>query len=713
MRPDIAWAGRLRERLRRWRGSAARPSLAGRMLTLLVLGVVVIYAIANLGLWWASTRLLEDSLKKQAVQWITELDELGTPHLAASRRKPLAAIDQRLRNFPEIRHVRYYDARGRLLAGYGTPTRTASALSAGQMQAARARADSDAPYVIDQDGSGESGTLRMLAPLRVRAIARDGAFGFRFDGQRSQNVRVIGYLDLGIDARYYHQEFMRSVLLGSGLIAVLLLLALIAGRWLVRRWLAPLTELRVPLERLARGDTSVTVARHTGHAEIEAIGAAVQQLQRLADHDLLTGLPNRGCFTRSLEQERKRLQQSGGSSALYFIDLDQFKYINDTLGHGAGDQLLVQVAQVLRHRLRTSDLLARFGGDEFMVLAHDVTVAQALELAAGINHAVNEARIVERGTVCSTGASVGIALLGDHAYTVEELLAQADMACYAAKAFGRNNFRLYEPQDAERLRMGADFRQSQLLKEALRDGLLCLHYQPMMGLRRGERPYYEALLRMPGDDAELILPESFLPAAQRFGLLAEIDRWVIEHAFDSLADARRRGRDIGISVNLSGHSFSDPALFEFIRERLARNGLHGGEVMFEVTEQTAVRNLERADPLMRGLLDCGCHIALDDFGAGFSSFGYLRHLPVDFIKIDGAFVRNMAVDRLDQAMVRAIVDVAHTLEKRTVAEYVQDERTVELLRGSGVDFVQGHYIGRPSQEFAPPRAALARPVNPM
>jgi diguanylate cyclase (GGDEF)-like protein len=551
----------------------------------------------------------------------------------------------------------------------------------------------------------------MLAPLRVRAIARDGAFGFRFDGQRDQSVRVIGYLDLGIDAGYYHQEFMRSVLLGSGLIAALLLLALLAGRWLVRRWLAPLTELRVPLERLARGDTSVTVARHTGHAEIEAIGAAVQQLQRLADHDLLTGLPNRGCFMRWLEQERRRLQESGGRSALYFIDLDQFKYINDTLGHGAGDQLLAQVAQALRRRLRVSDLIARFGGDEFVVLAHDVTAAQALELAAGINHAVNEARIVERGTVCSTGASVGIALLGGEPYTVEELLAQADMACYAAKAFGRNGYRLYEPQDAERLRMGADFRQSQLLKTALRDGLLRLHYQPMIGLRRGERTYYEALLRMPGKDTELVLPEVFLPAAQRFGLLAEIDRWVIENALGSLAGARRQGRDIGISINLSGHSFADPALYEFIRERLAHNGLAGGEVMFEVTEQTAVRNLERADPLMRGLLDCGCHIALDDFGAGFSSFGYLRHLPVDFVKIDGAFVRNMAADRLDQAMVRAIVDVAHTLEKRTVAEYVQDGRTVELLRGSGVDFVQGHYIGRPSQELAPPTPAPARPAG--
>ena len=702
MRPDTRWRDRILERLRSWRRPAGRPSLAGRLLMLLVLGVVVIYAIANLGLWWASTRLLEDSLQKQAVQWIAELDELGTPHFAGSQRARLPAVDQRLRNFPEIRHVRYYDARGKLLAEYGTSTSTAAALSDAQMQAARAPADSEAPYVLDRDGAGEPGTLQILAPLRVRAIPRDGAFGFRFDGQRNQSVRVIGYLDLGIDTGYYHQEFMRSMLRGSGLIAALLLLALVPGRWLVRRWLAPLTELRVPLERLARGDTSVTVARHTGHAEIEAIGAAVQQLQRQADHDLLTGLPNRGYFTRSLEQERQRLQQSGGCSALYFIDLDQFKYINDTLGHGAGDQLLVQVAQVLRHRLRTSDLLARFGGDEFMVLAHDVTVAQALELAAGINHAVNEARIVERGTVCSTGASVGIALLGGDSYTVEELVAQADMACYAAKAFGRNNYRLYEPQDAERLRMGADFRQSQLLKEALRDGLLSLHYQPMVGLRRGERPYYEALLRMPGEDAELALPDSFLPAAQRFGLLAEIDRWVIEHALGSLADARRGGRDIGISVNLSGHSFSDPAMFEFIRERLAHNGLQGGEVMFEVTEQTAVRHRERADPLMRGLLDCGCHIALDDFGAGFSSFGYLRHLPVDFVKIDGAFVRNMAADRLDQAMVRAIVDVAHTLEKRTVAEYVQDGRTVELLRRSGVDFVQGHFIGRPSQEFTPP-----------
>lgn len=695
------------KRIASWRASD-KQSLAGRLAAMLLLGMLVIFAIAMVGLWWTSSRLLEDSLKKQALQWIAELDELGTPQYAARGGRHLAAIDRRLKNFPEIAFVRYYDPSGeRVIGAYGVrAAESAPALTAEQLSAAREPPDADAPYFVGREqGSAGGQYLRIIAPVRVKSIAQDGAFGFRFEGDRRENVRVIGYIDLGIDAAYYRKEFGKSIAFGSSVIAAMLLLALLAGRWLMRRWLAPLAELRVPLERLAQGDTSVQVESRSGHAEIAAIGDAVKRLQRLADHDPLTGLANRTHFARVMELELQRLGRAAGRSALYFVDLDQFKYVNDTLGHAVGDRLLVQVAELLRRRLRETDVISRFGGDEFTVLARDVSPVQAAEMAELINRLVQEARIAEGGRVFTTSCSIGIAMLDGAVHSVTELLAQADMACYAAKSSGRNSFRLYESGNAENLRMGLDFSQSQLIKQAIREDRFQLLYQPMVGLKRADRMYYEVLLRMQGPDAELVLPASFLPAAQHFGLLVDIDHWVIEHSLRALAEFRRRGRDVGFSINLSGQSFEDRSLFGFIQDQLTRNEIAGDKVMFEITEQTAVCGIDRAQQLIQGLMRSGCHIALDDFGAGFSSFSYLKNLPVDFIKIDGSFVQNMAADALDQAMVRSIIDVARTLGKRTVAESVQDAKTVELLTASGVDFMQGYYLGEPSARLT------ARPLR--
>jgi len=669
---------------------------------MLLLGMLVIYLITNIGLWWASTYLLDNSLRKQAVQWVAELDELGTLHYVFRNRPHLAVIDQRLKNFPEILFVRYYDRQGRrVIAQYGSPPpEVARNLTEEQMHAAQEPPESDAPYPMTRETAGSGPPyLRIIAPLRVKSIARDGAVGFRFKGAGRERVRVVGYIELGLNAAYYSREFNKSMAFGSGLVAFLLLLTLLAGRWLVRHWLAPLVELRVPLERLANGDTSVRVESSGGHAEIAAISKAVEQLQRLAEHDPLTGLVNRARFARIMEMEIVHRSESHTQSALYFVDLDQFKYVNDTLGHAIGDRVLVQVADVLRRRLREVDVVARFGGDEFMVLARDVSASQAAEIANSIIHMVRNERIVDGDHAFNTSCSIGATMMDGARYSVAELLSQADIACYAAKSRGRNIFHFYEPSDQEKQRMSSDLNQSQLLKEALRENGFRMQYQPIVGLGRPKQIYYEVLLRMQNQVQDLVLPSEFLPAADRFGLMVDIDRWVIEHALCALAQFRRDGHNIGFTVNLSGQSFEEPSLFDFIQNHLWRNGLTGTDVIFEITEQSAVRYMDKAQRLIQGLVDIGCRFALDDFGAGFSSFGYLKHLPVDFIKIDGTFVQHMADDVLDQAMVRSIIDVAHTLGKLTVAESVEDARTLKLLRASGADFAQGSYLGKPSEKL--------------
>ncbi len=709
-RMRAAWYVRLSNIRRWWRKPNPPPSLAGRILGMLMLGMLVIYLIANIGLWWASTRLLDNSLRKQAVQWVAELDALGTLHYLSSDHPHLAVIDQRLKNFPEILFVRYYDSQGRRIAQYGSPPPVAPlSLSGEQMLTAQKPSESDAPYPMTRDTAGPGPPyLRIIAPLRVNSIVSDGTVGFRFDGVGREHVRVVGYIELGLNAAYYSREFNKSMAFGSGLVALLLLLALLIGRWLVRHWLAPLVELRVPLERLAKGDISVRVESSGGHAEIAAISEAVKQLQRLAEHDPLTGLVNRARFACIMETEIVHRSESHTQSALYFVDLDQFKYVNDTLGHAIGDRVLVQVADVLRRRLREVDEVARFGGDEFMVLARDVSASQAAEIANSIIHLVRNERIVDGDRTFNTSCSIGVTMMGGARYSVAELLAQADMACYAAKSRGRNTFHFYEPGDQETKRMSSDLNQSQLIKEAFRENGFRMHYQPIVGLKRPKQIFYEVLLRMQNQEQDLVLPSEFLPAADRFGLMVDIDRWVIEHALSALAQFRRDGHNIGFSVNLSGQSFEEPLLLDFIQNHLWRNGLAGTEVIFEITEQSAVRNMDKAQRLIQGLVDIGCRFALDDFGAGFSSFGYLKHLPVDIIKIDGTFVQHMADDVLDQAMVRSIIDVAHTLGKRTVAESVEDVRTLKLVRASGADFAQGSYLGIPSEKLlAPTRIAVA------
>jgi diguanylate cyclase (GGDEF)-like protein len=477
------------------------------------------------------------------------------------------------------------------------------------------------------------------------------------------------------------------------------------GRRVIRNALHPLTELQTPLARLAKGEIDVSVATG-GDSEIAAISDALnvtigalkernEALHRLAERDSLTGLFNRNYFGRVLDTELAWVKRGRMTSALLFIDLDRFKYVNDTLGHGAGDRLLVEVANLIKGRMRGHDIVSRFGGDEFTVVAHDVSKDAAKTIAKGIHEILLEYQFIEQEQTFTISCTIGIAMITADSRNAEEALSQADAACYEAKSGGRNQYAMYEPDQQQKLTMETDIGWSQAIKDALRNDGFSLVYQPIVSLNGSSKEYYEVLLRMPDKSGKILMPGLFLPVAERFGLLAEIDRWVIAHALRALAAARSGGREVVFSINLSGQVLTDAAVIEMIKGALVQHSLPPNAVIFEITEQTAVRYIDRARHLTQELIELGCRFALDDFGVGFSSFNYLKRLPVDLIKIDGSFIKNLDSEPVDQVMVKSIVEIAKALGKEVIAEFVQNQASIDLLKSYGVDFVQGRHVGTP------------------
>jgi diguanylate cyclase (GGDEF)-like protein/PAS domain S-box-containing protein len=419
------------------------------------------------------------------------------------------------------------------------------------------------------------------------------------------------------------------------------------------------------------------------------------QLQYLADHDSLTGLFNRRRFEEELSRELASAERYQSRVAVLTIDLDDFKYINDSLGHSIGDELIGRVGQALRERLRRTDVLARLGGDEFAVILPRVDAEAALEVAEGLLEAVGCVDLVGLGGRGGgkVSASVGVAMFDAASHlTAEELLVEADIAMYDAKEAGRARAVLYDATEDREERMLSRMTWADRIRDALANDAFVLHAQPVMSLTGDKVPRSELLLRMLGHDGDVIPPGSFLYIAERFDLVQEIDRWVVSRAVEILADEQAAGREVVLCVNLSAKSVTDPAL----PDELEAHGADGSGLCFEVTETAAVVNIERARHFAALIGELGCEFALDDFGAGFASFYYLKHLAFDLLKIDGEFVTGLSTSRTNQLVVKAVVDIARGLGKRTIAEFVEDEETLELLRGMDVDFAQGFYIARPA-----------------
>ena len=423
------------------------------------------------------------------------------------------------------------------------------------------------------------------------------------------------------------------------------------------------------------------------------------QLQYLADHDSLTGLFNRRRFEEELTRELASAERYESRVAVLALDLDDFKYINDSLGHSIGDELISRVGQAVRERLRRTDVLARLGGDEFAVIVPRVDADAALEVAESLLEAVGEVDLVGLGGRGGgrVSASVGVAMFdAASGLTADELLVEADIAMYDAKEAGRARAVLYDATEDREERMLSRMTWADRIRDALANDDFVLHAQPVMSLAGDPIPRCELLLRMLGENGDVIPPSSFLYIAERFDLVQGIDRWVVSRAIELLGEEQAAGREVVLCVNLSAKSVVDPALPGHIASELEAHGADGRGLCFEVTETAAVVNIDRARTFASQIAELGCEFALDDFGAGFASFYYLKHLAFDLLKIDGEFVTDLTTSLTNQLVVKAVVDIARGLGKRTIAEFVEDAETLELLRGMGVDFAQGFHIAKPA-----------------
>lgn len=424
-----------------------------------------------------------------------------------------------------------------------------------------------------------------------------------------------------------------------------------------------------------------------------------QELTYQAQHDTLTGLFNRSYFQSELERVISRNSRNAIECALLYLDLDQFKYVNDTVGHAAGDRLLKECTGMLRKNIREGDLLARFGGDEFTILLYNIDQAHALPVAQNIRAMFEHYRFMDSGKTFNVTCSIGLTMIDNQITTADEAMARADLACNISKSQGRNCVHEYSEADSEKSGMVEDMGWVSRVRDAIDNDRFELYYQPIVSLSSQEIHAYEVLLRLPTEDGSSIKPGGFIPAAERFGLIHHVDRWTVTHAMQYLAELHHGNIDTQFSINLSGRAVEDAELLTIIRDILRNTGLNPAAITFELTETAAIANLQAARKFIKRLKDLGCRIALDDFGSGFCSFTYLKHLPVDSLKIDGAFVQGLVSTPVDQAMVQSMNQIAHALGKTTVAEFVENRETLQLLREYGVDFAQGHFLGKPHRQL--------------
>ncbi|MDH5190595.1 MAG: EAL domain-containing protein [Gammaproteobacteria bacterium] len=424
------------------------------------------------------------------------------------------------------------------------------------------------------------------------------------------------------------------------------------------------------------------------------------RLQYLVGHDDLTGLSNRRRLEQAMELAVLRARNFKRTAALLYLDLDQFKVVNDTEGHDCGDRMLVSVANILRQNIKPGDLLARIGSDEFALLIENTNEEQALIKAEELRKTLDEFRFESNIRTYHLCTCVGVTIIeGENTATASEYLAQADQACHIAKNHGRNIVHKYNHDDTELHRLRNDVHWVPMIRDALMNDRFFLLFQPVVRVADGKATHYEALIRMKGENGEVLSPEDFIPAAERMGLIHHIDLWVVENAIDFLSSLSGEHSNISLNINLSGHAFQDQSLISLIQQKLDMTWISANRLTFEITETAAIANYAQTREMVARLRALGCRFALDDFGAGFNSFNYLKNFPVDYLKLDGAFISNLRNDPVDKILVKSMIAVAHSLGKKTVAEYVEDGETMALLKKYGIDYVQGFYLGKPAKEL--------------
>ncbi len=446
-----------------------------------------------------------------------------------------------------------------------------------------------------------------------------------------------------------------------------------------------------------RGKEGRTIGTVLVFHDVTESREASRKLSYQATHDALTGLINRREFERQVEETLQDAKTNGTHHAFCYMDLDQFKVVNDTCGHIAGDGLLIELATMLRHRVRETDTVARLGGDEFGILMRNIPLNEACAMAEDIRNRVRDYRYLWEGQTFEVGISIGVVPIRPDTGAAVDIFSNADIACFVAKDKGRNQIHVSSMDDVEQARRQLEMQWSVRIPSALERDRFVLHVQKIYPLDANspEAPRCEVLVRMLEEDGSLILPGRLIPAAERFRHMPEIDRWVIHNALKLIA---QHGKQLGLAayaINLSGQSLGQEDLLDFVKREILRSGVKPGLVTFEITETAAIRNISHAARFMAELKKMGCQFSLDDFGSGLSSFGYLKMLPVDYLKIDGSFVRNMVHDEHDHSIVVAITQIAKTLKIGCVAEYIENETTLLALKEIGVGYGQGYYLHRP------------------
>ena len=433
----------------------------------------------------------------------------------------------------------------------------------------------------------------------------------------------------------------------------------------------------------------VVVIQDVSHAR-----TLTRQLSYQASHDALTGLYNRRKFETHLKEVLLAVKHENRTHVFLYLDLDQFKIVNDTCGHIAGDELLQQLPVLFHNVLRSGDIVARLGGDEFGVLLENCSLEKAIVLADKLRENVKDFRFVWADKTFEIGVSIGVVEINFENSEMAHILSSADIACYAAKDAGRNRVHVYEESDVAVSRRHGEMHWTSRITQALEDDRFCLYYQNIVNIEHDTVEHIEMLVRMIGEDGSIILPGCFIPAAERFNLMTSIDRWVISHVFELMGETTTVP-DVAInmvSINLSGDSLNDASLLDFIYAEQEKYKVSLARICFEITETVAISNLSQAVLFIDSLKQHGCLFSLDDFGSGLSSFAYLKSLPVNYLKIDGSFVRDISNDEIDRAMVKSIQQVAEAMNLMTVAEWVEDEETLNILKELGINCVQGNYL---------------------
>jgi diguanylate cyclase (GGDEF)-like protein len=682
----------------------APRSLANRILTLQLAWAFIIYILVIAALWFATNLVIESNVRLQGEGWISKLDELGIPIYASNDPTQLADAISYMHNFPEVLRAQYIDVSGKkIISGYTRKNITLSNFLplSDSIIAELKRTDLSQKTIRFEKGNNSQ--MRVIAPIWIKSIENDGMIDFSLKKKGVEKVETIGIIDIVIDYSQISTNLKRNLAYASIIIAIMILIAAFIGRIMIRWALNPLSDLEEPLTRLANGETDVTV-KSSGDKEIARIGMALnttisalkerdEALRRMANHDNLTGLVNRKYFVEQLKNEVNRITTTGGSSALFFFDLDRFKYINDTYGHAAGDRLLVQISAQLSKRIRGRDLVARFGGDEFTLLAYNTNLKGAQEIAESFLQLMRDFTFYEAGDALKIYFSIGVTIIDADTHTSHDYLKEADTAVHDAKSHGRNGYKIFQRNKAESTRESGTGWHERLQSVLVLDQVIP-YYQPLIGLKNQSMHIHEVLLRLPDTDQGVIRPGAFMPAAERFGLMGEFDRQMIKKVAQVLSV--QKDPDLIFSLNLSEQFITEKNSIDFLKSIISEYHVSPAHFVFEISEQHILKNIEKLKSFIPTLSELGFRFAIDDFCAGFGSLNYIKHFPVHFIKIDSSLIEHITEDNIDRITVSAIVEIATSLNMQTIAKFVPDKKSVSLLKKLGIDFAQGNFVGEPS-----------------